>query len=76
MPRLPGAAEFRWELETSDGLRPFRVAGRLEADDGDVLTGWALAGAVIVMKPVSEVAHHLAAGRLVVVAERTPPLPV
>ena len=76
MLRFPGATEFRWELETPQGPRAFHVSGRLESDDGDVLTDWALAGAGIVLKPVFEVARHLAAGRLVPVAERTPPLPV
>ena len=41
-----------------------------------MLTDWALAGAGIVMKPLFEVAHHLASGRLRPVAGRTPPLPV
>lgn len=74
--RFPGAAEFQWELVTEDGPRRFAVEGRLESDDGDVLTDWALAGEGIVMKPRFEVAHHLRHGRLVTVCERTPPLPV
>ncbi|EYD73417.1 LysR family transcriptional regulator [Limimaricola hongkongensis] len=74
--RFPGATEFRWTLQTPQGPRPHPVAGRLECDDGDVLTDWALAGAGIAMKPVFEVADHLAAGRLVAVCTRTPPLPV
>ena len=76
MLRFPGATEFRWELGGPGGPRRYRVSGRLESDSGDVLTDWALAGAGIAMKPAFEVAHHLAAGRLVPVAERTPPLPV
>jgi DNA-binding transcriptional LysR family regulator len=76
MLRFPGAAEFRWDLRGPDGPRRHRVSGRLESDDGDVLTDWALAGAGIAMKPVFEVAHHLAAGRLVPVAKATPPEPV
>ena len=41
-----------------------KLAGRrpLDADDGDVLTEWALAGQGIVMKPVLEIADHLRAG--------------
>jgi len=46
------------------------------SDDGDVLTGWALDGRGIILKPVFEVADHLASGALVPVATDTPPLPV
>lgn len=71
--RFPGAREFRWKLRTADGPKPFKVSGRFESDDGDVLTDWALAGHGIVMKPIFEVSHHLEAGRLVPVATQTPP---
>jgi len=74
--RFPGATEFQWLLGTPDGPRRFRVAGRYESDDGDVLTDWALAGHGVVMKPVFEVVEHLRAGRLVPVAVQTPPEPV
>lgn len=74
--RFPGATEFQWPLRTPDGPRRFRVAGRYECDDGDVLTDWALAGHGIALKPVFEIADHLAAGRLVPVAEETPPEPI
>ncbi len=74
--RFPGATEFQWNLETPDGPRRFEVHGRFESDDGDVLTNWALDGAGIVMKPVFEIAEHLANGALVRVVEDTPPLPV
>lgn len=74
--RYPGAAEFRWRLMTPDGPRKYAVGGRYECDDGDVLTDWALAGQGIALKPVFEVADHLRAGRLVPVAEATPPVPV
>ena len=74
--RFPGATEFQWRLMTPDGPKRFRVAGRYECDDGDVLTDWALAGNGIALKPVFEVADHLAAGRLVAVATQTPPEPV
>ena len=46
-----------------------------ESDDGDVLTGWALDGRGIVLKPVFEVADHLRTGRLVPVAPQAAPLP-
>jgi DNA-binding transcriptional LysR family regulator len=74
--RYPGAAEFQWELETSDGPKKFSIRGRFESDDGDVLTDWALSGTGIAMKPVFEIAQYLRSGALVRVAEETPPLPV
>lgn len=74
--RFPGAKEFQWTLETPEGAQRFEIAGPFESDDGDVLTGWALDGRGIVMKPLFEVAEYLRDGRLVVVAESTPPIPV
>lgn len=74
--RFPGAAEFQWELQTKSGPERFNVTGRLESDDGDVLTDWALSGAGIALKPVFEIADHLKSGALVQVVEDTPPLPV
>ncbi len=73
MLRFPGATEFQWELDTPDGPRKFDVKGRLESDDGDVLTDWALSGAGIAMKPIFEVYEHLQSGKLVIVAEKTKP---
>lgn len=73
--RFPGAPEFQWTLQTADGPRRHEIAGPFESDDGDVLTGWALAGRGIVMKPLFEVAAHLADGSLVEVAAATPPTP-
>ena len=74
--RFPGAREFVWTLRTPDGPQRFEVAGPLESDDGDVLTGWALAGRGVVLKPAFEVAEHLASGALLPVVEDTPPFPV
>ena len=74
--RFPGATEFRWNLQTPDGVGTFTISGRCECDDGDVLTDWALAGTGIALKPVFEIADHLRSGRLVPVVEDTPPLPV
>jgi DNA-binding transcriptional LysR family regulator len=48
----------------------------MDADDGDVLTEWAVAGEGIVLKPVFEVMHHLESGALVPVLAETPPTPV
>lgn len=73
--RFPGAKEYQWTLQGPDGPRRHDVAGPFESDDGDVLTGWALDGRGVVMKPVFEVAEHLREGRLVPVAVATPPLP-
>lgn len=74
--RFPGATEFQWRLSTPDGPKRFRVSGRYESDDGDVLTDWALAGHGIAMKPVFEIAEHLNAGTLIPVATQTPPEPI
>lgn len=71
--RFPGAREFNWTLVTPDGPRRFEVTGPFESDDGDVLTGWALSGRGIVLKPVFEIAEHLLSGKLVAVAEANPP---
>ena len=74
--RYPGAPDFQWRLMTSDGPKRFRVAGRYECDDGDVLTQWAMVGEGIAMKPVFEVAEQINTGQLVPVAEKTPPTPI
>jgi DNA-binding transcriptional LysR family regulator len=73
--RFPGAKEFQWALQTPEGPRRYEIAGPFESDDGDVLTGWALDGRGIVLKPEFEVAEHVREGRLVPVAVATPPLP-
>ena len=72
--RFPGAKEFQWTLQTPDGPRRFEITGPYESDDGDVLTGWALDGRGIILKPIFDVADHLRAGRLIPVATATPPL--
>ncbi len=74
--RFPGASEFQWRLMTATGAKRFRVDGRYESDDGDVLTDWALGGHGIAMKPVFEVADHLKAKSLIAVARQTPPEPI
>ena len=70
--RFPGSQQFRWTLRTPGGAVPFAIGGRLDADDGDVLTDWAVAGRGIVLKPAFEVADHLRAGRLVPVLPAFP----
>ncbi|MEL6959992.1 MAG: LysR family transcriptional regulator, partial [Pseudomonadota bacterium] len=74
--RFPGATEFQWPLVVDGAAKKFSVKGRYESDDGDVLTDWALAGHGIAMKPVFEVAEHIASGRLIPVAIQTPPEPI
>lgn len=74
--RYPGAPEFQWPLQTPDGVRRFSVRGPFESDDGDVLTGWALDGHGIILKPVFEVAEHLKSGALVPVVTDEPPVPI
>lgn len=74
--RYPGAREFQWTLLTPEGPRRFEITGPFESDDGDVLTGWALDGRGIILKPAFEVAGHLRSGALMPVATATPPLPV
>jgi DNA-binding transcriptional LysR family regulator len=74
--RFPGATEFQWRLMTQAGPKKYRVAGRYESDDGDVLTDWALSGNGIALKPIFEVSDHITAGRLIPVAVQTPPEPI
>jgi len=74
--RFAGSREFRWTLMDKGKELAVPVAGHLEADDGDVLTLWALEGRGLVMKPRFEIADALADGRLVPVLERHPPAPV
>lgn len=73
--RYPRSPEYYWTLRTPEGPQKLEVRGRFDADDGDVLTDWALAGRGIVSKPRFDVAAHLASGRLVEVLPETPPMP-
>ncbi len=73
----PGNRQFRWPLRGADGgIVQASVSGRIDADDGDMLTAWALAGQGLILKPVFEVARHLAAGLLVPVLRDHPPEPL
>ena len=53
--RFPRSQEYFWVLETPEGPRKMMVAGKFDADDGDVLTAWALEGAGIANRPHYEV---------------------
>lgn len=72
--RFPGSQQYRWTLQTASGPVTLHVHGRLDTDDGDVLTAWALDGRGITLKPVFEVAAHLRSGALRPVLLDTPPL--
>ena len=73
MLRFPGAVEFYWILQVGRTPKRYQFEAPLESDDGDVLTGWALAGSGIINKTRFEVAPYLADGSLVEVAAATPP---
>jgi DNA-binding transcriptional LysR family regulator len=75
--RFPGSRQFQWTL-APPGAEPVRLAisGPVDADDGDLLTDWALAGHGIALKPRFEVAAHLKSGALRVVLPDCPPEPV
>lgn len=63
--RFPGSPQFRWSFDFRGEAVAVLVEGPLDADDGDVLTQWALDGLGLVMKPLFEVAPYIADGRLV-----------
>lgn len=71
--RFPGSTDYFWLLETEEGVRKITVSGPYDADEGDVLTEWAIQGRGIVNKPYFEVASHIKSGALVPVLESTPP---
>lgn len=73
--RFPGSNRRQWTLQGADGPTTLTVTGRLDADDGDVLTTWALNGEGIVLKAYWEVAEDLRAGRLHPVLPNHPPTP-
>jgi len=74
--RYPGAQQFRWTLQVQGKPVTLRVSGPLDADDGDILTDWGLAGEGIILKPKFEVAAALAEGRLVEVLSQNAPPPI
>ncbi|MGB0926114.1 MAG: LysR family transcriptional regulator [Pikeienuella sp.] len=73
--RYPRSPEWFWTLATSEGPKRVDVAGSYDSDDGDVLTGWALAGRGIANKPRFDVAPYLQSGDLIEILPETPPEP-
>lgn len=73
--RFPGSKEYYWTFATHEGPLKLNVHGVFDADDGEVLTDWALSGAGIANRPRYEIAPHLASGALVPLMTGTPPLP-
>ncbi len=71
--RFPGSPQFRWSFDFRGEAAAVLVEGPLDADDGDVLTQWALDGLGLVMKPLFEVAPYIAGGRLVEVMPEARP---
>ena len=76
MLRFPGSKEYFWTLNTPAGPMKFEVHGPFDSDDGDVITGWALAGRGIINKPRFEVEPFIRDQRLKVILTDTPPTPV
>lgn len=74
--RFPGAQEFVWTLKTPEGPRRVEVRGPFDSDDGDVITGWALAGRGIINKPRFDIEPYLRDGMLKIVLPDNPPPPV
>jgi len=76
MLRYPGVREHFWTLSTPAGPAKFEVHGPFDSDDGDVLTGWALAARGIINKPRFEVEPFIRDKRLKVILPDTPPIPI
>ncbi|TYR30276.1 LysR family transcriptional regulator [Mesorhizobium microcysteis] len=74
--RFPGTKEYVWTLKTPEGPQKFEVHGPFDSDDGDVITGWALAGRGIINKPRFDIEPFIRDGRLQIILPDTPPMPV
>ncbi len=72
MLRFPGVKEHSWTFQTPSGLKKVEVSGPYDSDDGDVITGWALAGRGIASKPRFDVEPFIRDGRLKVILRDTP----
>ncbi|TNE36373.1 MAG: LysR family transcriptional regulator [Alphaproteobacteria bacterium] len=72
--RFPGSTQFQWSfLEGGGKSQTIAVKGRMDSDNGDALTEWALAGEGIILKPRFEIREEIADGKLEVVMEKYPP---
>lgn len=74
--RFPGSQQYQWDLTGPDGPARLPVRGPMDADDGEILTNWAVAGHGIVLRPLFEVATHLRSGALMPVLLDFPAEPV
>ncbi len=68
--------EYVWTLKPPEGPQKFEVHGPFDSDDGDVITGWALAGRGIINKPRFDIEPFIRDGRLQIILPDTPPMPV
>lgn len=73
---FPGGRDHIWTFATPSGVVKCEVHGPFDSDDGDVVTGWALAGRGIINKPRFEVEPFIRDRRLKVILPQTPPTPV
>jgi DNA-binding transcriptional LysR family regulator len=74
--RFPGSTQFRWHVLREGKMLNLAVAGHCDADDGDILTQWAIAGEGIALKPLFEVSDALYDGKLIEILPQTPPISV
>ena len=72
--RYPRSPEYYWTLNTANGPKKFDVSGKYDADDGDVLTKWAIAGHGIINKPRFDISKFLDDGSLIEILQDTPPI--
>jgi DNA-binding transcriptional LysR family regulator len=73
MLRYPGVKEHSWTFNTREGPRKVDVSGPFDSDDGDVITGWAIAGRGIANKPRFDVEPFIRDGRLKIILKDSPP---
>jgi DNA-binding transcriptional LysR family regulator len=76
MVRFPGVKEYAWTLKTDSGPQKFEVFGPFDTDDGDVVTGWALAGRGIINKPRFDIEPFIRDRRLKIILPANPPAAV
>lgn len=74
--RFPGSTQFQWEFMQGGGKVNISVNGDLDANNGDVLRDWALAGRGICLKSRWEVERELTEGKLIEILSDYRPSPV